>query len=270
MRRSIENLETKVDQLQPKSGPPASQGQGGNSAQPGTHELKEAISGVERHMDRAKRIGKQAEDSLRRALEVAQEVTIKAGDVTVHPQVVHEELQDARPVYEDTIKLQDKVSRQTKTALTRMENLHGQVTRLAHTAAEEKKYYSEKAEAMRKKLTHKIEEAQKDCAAHISGADIFDTSFKMHADQAATIVEVAKAENERDSRHCQEHLEQATKLVQQQASQVWQWLQTAHKKGEDNRNNLQKLHPEVGEGVIRYEEEGAPKGSIRESKPGHC
>ena len=139
MSRWIESLETKVDLLKPRSVQPASQGQGPNSTQPGAQELKEAISGVERHMERAKRIAKQAEDSLQGALAVAQEVTTKAGEVTVHAQAVHEELQDARQVYEDTVKLQEEVSRQTKTAVTKMENLHGQVTGLAHKAAEEVK-----------------------------------------------------------------------------------------------------------------------------------
>ena len=78
-------------------------------------------------MERVKRIAKQADNSLQGALAVAQEVTTKAGDVTVHAQAVHEELQDARQVYEDTVKLQEEVSRQTKTAVTKMENLHGQV-----------------------------------------------------------------------------------------------------------------------------------------------
>ena len=86
MSRWIESLETKVDLLKPRSVQPASQGQGPNSTQPGAQELKEAISGVERHMERAKRIAKQAEDSLQGALAVAQEVTSKAGDVTVHAQ----------------------------------------------------------------------------------------------------------------------------------------------------------------------------------------
>ena len=89
-------------------------------------------------MERAKRIAKQAEDSLQGVLAVAQEVTTKAGDVTVHAPAVHEELQDARQVYEDTVKLQEEVSRQTKTAVTKTENLHGQVTGLAHKAAAEK------------------------------------------------------------------------------------------------------------------------------------
>ena len=47
MSRWIESLETKVDLLKPRSVQPASQGQGPSSAQPGAHELKEAISGVE-------------------------------------------------------------------------------------------------------------------------------------------------------------------------------------------------------------------------------
>ena len=179
-------------------------------------------------MDRAKRIVKQAEDSLQGALAVAQEVTTEAVYVTVHAQAVHEELQNARQVYEDTIKLQEEVSRQTKTAVTRMENLHGQVTGMAHTAAEEKKYYREKAEAMRKELTRKMEEAQKESAAHVSAAHVFQTGLKMHAEHAQTIVEVAEAENERDGRQRQEKLIQANKLLQQHASQVWQWLQTAH------------------------------------------
>ena len=104
-------------------------------------------------MERARRIAKQAEDSFQGALAVAQEVTTKAGDVTVHAQAVHKELQDARQVYEDTIKLQEEVSRQTKTAVTRMEHLHGQVTGLAHKAAEENKSHREKTQAMRNEVT---------------------------------------------------------------------------------------------------------------------
>ena len=53
MSRWFLNLETKVDLLQPRSVSPASQGQGPNSAQPGAQELKETISGVERHVERA-------------------------------------------------------------------------------------------------------------------------------------------------------------------------------------------------------------------------
>ena len=261
MSRWIESLETKVDLLKPRSVQPASYGQGPNSAQPGAQELKEAISGVERHMERAKRIAKEAEDSLQGALAVAQEETTKAGDVTVHAQAVHEELQDARQVSKDTVKLQEEVSRQTKTAVTKMENLHGQVTGLAHKAAEEKKYYRETAEAMRKELTRKMEEAQNECAAHISAAHTFETSLKMHAERAQTIVEVAKAENEHDGRQRQEELTQATKLVQQHASEVWQWLPIANKEAEGHRNSLQKLHREVEERVTRYEERVQQRGA---------
>ena len=214
-------------------------------------------------MERAKRIAKRAEDSLQGALAVAQEVTTKAGDVTVHAQAVHEELQDARQVYEDTVKLQEEVSRQTKTAVTKMENLHRQVTGLAHKTAEEKRYYREKAEAMRKELTHKMEEAQRECAAHISAAHTFETSLKMHAEQAQTIVEVAEAENERDGRQRPEELTQATKLVQHHASQVWQWLQTANREAEDHRNNsrnhtvkLKNESPGMKRGCSKGEHQG--------------
>ena len=268
MSRWIESLGTKVDLLQPRFVQPASQGQVPNSAEPGAQESKEAISGVERHMERAKRIAKQAEVSLQGALAVAQEVTTKAGDVTVHAQPVHEELQNARQVYEDTVKLQEEVSRQTKTAVTRMETLHGQVTGLARKAAEEKKYYREKAEAMRKELARKMEEAQNQCATHISAAHTFETSLEMHAEQAKTIVEAAKAENERNGRQRQEKLTQARRLVQQHASQVWQWLQTANKEAEDHRNNLQKIHREVEERVTWYEEKVQQRGASGIPSPG--
>ena len=90
----------------------------------------------------------------------------------------------------------------------------------------------------------------------------------MHAEQGQTIVEVAKAENERDGRQRQGELTQATKLVQQHASQVWQWLQTANKEAEDHRNNLQKLHREVEERVTRYEERVQQRGASRSPSPG--
>ena len=90
----------------------------------------------------------------------------------------------------------------------------------------------------------------------------------MHAEQAQTIVDVAKAENERDGRQRQEELTQATKLVQQHASQVWQWLQTANKEAEDHRNNLQKLHREVEERVTRYEEKVQQRGASGSPSPG--
>ena len=35
---------------------------------------------------------------------------------------------------------------------------------------------------MRKELTRKMEEAQNECAAHISAAHTFETSLKMHAE----------------------------------------------------------------------------------------
>ena len=219
-------------------------------------------------MERAKTMAKQAEHSLQGALAVAQEVTTKAGDVRVHAQAVHGELQDAQQVYEDTVKLQEEVSRRTKNAVTKMENQHGQVTELAQKAAEEKKYYPEKAEAMRKELTGKMEEAQNECAAQISAAHTFETSLKMHAEQAQTIVEVAKAENECDGRQRQEELTQATKLLQQHAPQVWQCLQTANKEAEDHRNNLQKLHREVEERVTRYEERVQQRGASESPSPG--
>ena len=113
-----------------------------------------------------------------------------------------------------------------------------------------------------------MQEEQKKCAAHISGANTFDTSLKMHAEQAQTIVEVAKAQNERNGHQRQEELEQATTLVQQHASEVWQLLLTAHREAEDNHNNFQKLHREVEERVIRYEERVQPRGASGSPSPG--
>ena len=63
-----------------------------------------------------------------------------------------------------------------------MENLHRQVTGLAHTAAEERKYYCEKAVPMRRGLTREMKEAQKEFATQISAAHTFETSLKMHAE----------------------------------------------------------------------------------------
>ena len=113
-----------------------------------------------------------------------------------------------------------------------------------------------------------MKEAQNECAAHISAAHTFGTSLKMLAEQAQTIVEVAKAENERDGRQRQEELTQATRLVQQHATQVWQWLQTAHKEAENHCNNLQELHREVEERVTRYAEKVRRRGASGSPSPG--
>ena len=138
-----------------------------------------------------------------------------------------------------------------------------------HTRQQKKKkYYREKVQAMRKELTRKMEEAQNECAAHISAAHTFETSLKMHAEQAQIIVEVAEAENERDGRQRQEKLTHATKMVQQLASQVSQWLQTANKEAEDHRYNFQKLPREVEERVSRYEERVRQRGASGSPSPG--